>query len=383
MTPQPPAEFADIFDSETYAKSQEYTRASIWFSTVTDTFNTALTIGVILLGGFNWLDILVRSYALSPLVTGLIYFGSLGVVSSFINMPFEIYHTFVLENRFGFNTTTVTTFIGDRIKGFLLTGLLGGVLLAGVLLFFEKTGPYAWIWCWGLAVTFTLGLTYVAPSWILPLFNKFTPLEDGSLRQALEAYAAKAEFELTGIFVIDGSKRSTKGNAFFTGFGKHKRIALFDTLIKEQTPEEIVAVLAHEVGHSKLGHIKRRLAVGVIKTGIVFYFMSLFISSPELFAAFGMEHISTYAGLIFFVLLYSPISLALSIIANYVSRKHEFQADAFAAQTTTNPTAMISALKKLSTSNLSNLTPHPLTVWLDYGHPPVLERIKSLSTPLK
>ncbi len=379
MAPQPPREFADIFDAQTYEKSQTYTRATMRFASIADTFNTALAIAVILCGGFNWLDTIVRSYAFSPLMSGLVYFAVIGLFSSIFSLPFEIYHTFILENRFGFNTTTVRTFITDRIKGLLLTGLLGGILLTGVLFFFEKTGPYAWLWCWGLAVTFTLGLTYVAPSWILPLFNKFTPLEEGELRQALEEYAHKTDFTLTGIFVIDGSKRSTKGNAFFTGFGKRKRIALFDTLIKEQTPEEIVAVLAHEVGHSKRGHIKRRLAVGVIRTGVVFYLMSLFMQSPGLFAAFGMEHISIYAGLIFFVLLYTPVSLVLSVVSNYVSRKHEFEADAYASQTTGRPETMISALKKLSASNLSNLTPHPLTVWLDYGHPPVLERINALA----
>lgn len=182
---------------------------------------------------------------------------------------------------------------------------------------------------------------------------------------------------------MDGSKRSTKGNAFFTGFGKRKRIALFDTLIKEQTVEEIVAVLAHEVGHSKCGHIKKRLAVSVLKTGVVFYLMSLFLDSPGLFAAFGMDHMSTYAGLVFFVLLYSPVSLILSVAANRVSRKYEFEADKYAARTTHRPEVMASALKKLSASNLSNLTPHPLTVWLEYGHPPVLERIKALSVATK
>lgn len=383
MTPAPPDEFTDLFDADTYAKSQAYNRASMRFSSITDSCSTALTLLVILAGGFNWLDILVRSLDLPPLATGLAYIGTLGLLSSSIGLPFEIYHTFVLENRFGFNRTSVATFIADRIKGLVLTGLLGGGMLAGILYFFEKAGPHAWLWCWGLAVVFTLVLTYVAPTWILPLFNKFTPLEDGELRQGLEAYAHKADFELTGIFVMDGSKRSTKGNAFFTGFGKRKRIALFDTLIDEQTVDEIVAVLAHEVGHSKRGHIKRRLCVGILKTGVVFYLMSLFMGSSGLFAAFGMEHMSTYAGLIFFVLLYSPVSLVLSILSNYISRKHEFEADAYAAETTGSPESMISALKKLSASNLANLTPHPLTVWLDYGHPPVLERIHALARHTK
>lgn len=353
------------------------------FSTVSETFNTSLTFIFILAGGFNWFDLIVRSFDYSPIVTGLLYFGGISVASGLFSLPFEIYQTFVLENRFGFNNTTVATFISDRIKGLFLSAILGGLLLAGVLYFFEMTGSHAWLWCWGLAVTFTLTLTYVAPTWILPLFNKFTPLEEGELRTALEEYARKADFTLSGIFAMDGSKRSSKGNAFFTGFGRRKRIALFDTLIKEQTTEEIVAVLAHEIGHAKLGHIKKRLGVGIVKTGAVFYLMSLFLDSPGLFAAFGMEHQSVYTGLIFFVLLYTPVSMGLGIVSNAISRKHEFEADAFAASTTGQPEAMISALKKLSASNLSNLTPHPLAVWLDYSHPPVLARIHALDGSVK
>lgn len=383
MTSTVPGEFVDVYGEETYAASQAYARAKMTFSCVAHSISTLLTFGVILCGGFNWLDQIVRAYDFSSVVTGLLYIGLLSLASYAVSLPFEIYQTFVLENRFSFNTTSVSTFMADRVKGLLLTTFLGGGLLAGVLFFFDHAGASAWLWCWGLAVVFSFGLAYVAPTWILPLFNTFTPLEAGELRNALEAYACKADFELTGIFVMDGSKRSTKGNAFFTGFGRRKRIALFDTLIKEQTTEEIVAVLAHEVGHAKRGHIRKRLAVGVVRTGAVFFLMSLFMSSPSLFAAFGMEHVSVYAGLIFFVLLYTPVSLALSVVSNLVSRKHEFEADAFAAQTTGKPEDMISALKKLSASNLSNLTPHPLTVWLDYGHPPVLQRVHALSVMAK
>ncbi|BCS90053.1 M48 family metallopeptidase [Pseudodesulfovibrio sediminis] len=379
MKPTPPKEFQDVFDAAKYAQSQEYTRASMHFSTLTGTFNIVVIIAVILSGGFNWLDMLIRSLAFGPMATGLLYIGALGLISGVMSLPFEAYQTFVLENRFGFNTTTPGTFFLDRFKGMILTALIGGILVAGVLLFFRETGPFAWLWCWGLAVTVSLALTYVAPTWILPLFNTFSPLEEGELRTALERYADKNGFELSGIFVMDGSKRSTKGNAFFTGLGNRKRIALFDTLIKEQTTEEIVAVLAHEVGHAKLGHIRKRLITGFLKTGAVFYLMSLFLDSPGLFAAFGMEHISNYAGLTFFVLLYTPLSLALSVLSNMVSRKHEFEADAFAAHTTCDPMSMISALKKLSASNLSNLTPHPLTVCLEYSHPPVLARVRRLA----
>jgi STE24 endopeptidase len=349
------------------------------FSSLSETFNTLVLTAAILAGGFNLLDLAVRAAGYGPLVTGLAYIGALALISGIIGLPFEIYHTFVLEKRFGFNTTTPGTFVLDRIKGLVLAAIIGGALVAGILVFLDRTGPYAWLLCWGFAVLLSLGLTYVAPTWILPLFNKFTPLEDGELRTKLMAFADKAGFELTGIFVMDGSKRSTKGNAFFTGFGKRRRIALFDTLIKDMDADEIVAVLAHEVGHARLGHIKKRLATGILKAGAVFYLMSLFLDSKGLFAAFGMTHMSLYAGLVFFVLLYTPLSLALSVAANAMSRKHEFEADAFAARTTGRPEAMISALKKLSVSNLSNPTPHPLTVWLEYSHPPVLARIRALS----
>lgn len=379
MRPAPPAEFRDVFDAETYAKSQDYARASMRFSGVTDTFNTALILALILTGAFNTLDLAVRALELPPVPAGLVYIAALALASTVISLPFEAYHTFVLENRFGFNTTTAATFFLDRIKGLVLTGLLGGGLLAGVLFFFQLAGPWAWLWCWGFAVAATLVLTYVAPTWILPLFNKFTPMENGELRTAIEEYARKNGFELSGIFVMDGSRRSTKGNAFFTGLGKRRRIALFDTLIKEMTVDEIVAVLAHEVGHAKLGHIRKRLLSGIAKTGLIFWLLSLFLNSRGLFDAFGMEHLSVYAGLIFFFLLYTPISLVLSVLSNLVSRRHEFQADAYAARTTNDTgKAMIAALKKLSAQNLSNLTPHPLTVWLDYGHPPVLERVRAL-----
>jgi STE24 endopeptidase len=379
MPPAPPPEFADVFDAETYRKSREYARASMRLAAVTDTCNTVLIIFFILTGAFNQLDRAVRALELPPLATGLAYIGALALAASAIGLPFEAYRTFVHEKRFGFNTTTLRTFITDRVKAFALTVILGGPLLAAVLLFFEMAGPYAWLLCWAVAVAFSLGLTYVAPAWILPLFNSFTPLEDGPLRRALEAYARQVGFRLSGIFVMDGSRRSTKGNAFFTGFGRRKRIALFDTLIKEHDTDEIVAVLAHEVGHSKRGHIKQRLALGVIRTGVVFYLMSLFMNSPDLFAAFGMAHMSVYAGLVFFILLYTPVSLVLSIAGNAISRAHEYEADAYAARTTGTPQAMISALKKLSASTLANLTPHPLTVWLDYGHPPALRRIRALS----
>jgi STE24 endopeptidase len=381
--PTPPPEFADMLDETTYRKSRDYARASMRLDVVTETCNTALILGMILAGGFNQLDVAVRALDLPPLATGLVFIGSLALAALVLSLPFEAYRTFVHENRFGFNTTSIRTFVADRLKSLALTLILGTPLLAAVLHFLDSTGQYAWVLCWAAAVTFSLGLTYVAPTWILPLFNAFTPLEAGELRHAIEAYADAAGFRLSGIFVMDGSRRSTKANAFFSGFGRHKRIALYDTLINSQKPDEIVAVLAHEIGHSRLGHIKKRLAFGILRAGVIFYLMSLFLRSPELHAAFGMEQVSTHAGLIFFILLYTPASLALSIMANRLSRAHEFEADAFAARTTGTPEAMVSALKKLAVSTLSNLTPHPLTVWLRYSHPPVLRRIRALRAHIR
>nr|WP_239057797.1 M48 family metallopeptidase [Pseudodesulfovibrio sp. JC047] len=378
LTPSLPEEFSDVFDAEKYRQSQAYTRASMRFASWNDTYTTAIVLLFIWGGGFHLLDQAVRALDLSALSTGLVYIGALALASGILNLPFETYHTFVLEKTFGFNTTSLGTFVMDRLKGLILTGVIGGVLVAAILLFFQKTGSYGWLYCWGFAVLFSLGLTYVAPTWILPLFNTFTPLKAGELRSALEAYAESAGFELTGIFVIDGSKRSTKSNAFFTGFGKRRRIALFDTLIKEMTTDEIVAVLAHEVGHAQLGHIKKRLFTGIVKTGAVFFLMSLFLDSHPLFDAFGIKQPSIYAGLVFFMLLYTPISLVMAVISNRMSRTHEYQADAFAASSTGHPDSLISALKKLSATNLSNLTPHPFTVWLEYSHPPVIDRIKAL-----
>ena len=380
LSPQPPEEFAGELDPEKYARSQEYARANIRLDTLTGAVDTGLLIGFILLGGFNAVDLWARGPGLGEIPTGLIFMAALGLLSFILSLPFDIYHTFVLESRFGFNTTSVGTYVMDKIKGLLLAVVIGGVLLTAILWFFRATGAWAWVWCWGFATVLTLFLTYVSPTWILPLFNKFTPMEDGELRTALEEFARQADFDLTGIFVMDGSKRSTKANAFFTGLGRKKRIALFDTLIKNHTTDEIVAVLAHEVGHSKLGHIRKQLITAVAKAGIMFFIMSLFLNNEQLFAAFGMAHVSIYAGLIFFALLYTPVSTVLALAGNKLSRVFEFQADAFAARTTGRAEYMISALKRLSVDSLSNLTPHPLTVVLEYSHPPVVERIRALKT---
>lgn len=367
-----------MVDAETYRRSQDYTLARMRVESVEETISTAAVVIFLLAGGFAWADGLVRAAGFGPIGTGLCYFGLLGMLSAALGLPFSIYNTFVLEKRFGFNKTTPATFIADRIKGLVLTAIIGGPLLAGVLLFFGWAGATAWLWCWGFTTLASLAITYVAPQWILPLFNKFSPLPDGELRTMLEEYAEREGFELTGLYLMDGSKRSTKANAFFTGLGRKKRIALFDTLVERHTPEEITAVLAHEIGHSKLGHVKKMLMASILKTGLLFWLMSLFLDSKGLFAAFGVEQMSIYAGLLFFVILYTPVSLLLGIAASALSRRHEYEADAFAARTTGRPEDLVSALKRLSVDTLSNLTPHPFTVWLSYSHPPVVRRIRAL-----
>lgn len=381
LSPDLPKEFADVFDAERYAQSQAYTRESARFEVIQSTASLFILLAFWLGGGFGWLDKLARSMAGGELQAGLIFLSLLFLGQMILQLPFSIYDTFVIEEKYGFNKTTPKTFALDQIKGLLLAGALGLPLAAGILWIFGHVAN-AWLWAWGFFVTFQLFLTWLAPSLILPLFNKFTPMADGPLRQAIEAMARKCGFPLGEISVMDGSKRSTKANAFFTGFGKMKKIALYDTLVEEQTQDELVAVLAHEIGHFKLKHIVQRLAVSIIQAAVLFYLLGLVISggtfSRMLFDAFGVEIISAHVGLVLFALLFSPVSRLLGIAANAWSRKHEFEADAFAANATGHAESLVSALKKLSAKNLSNLTPHPFRVFLDHSHPPVLTRIRAL-----
>jgi STE24 endopeptidase len=311
--------------------------------------------------------------------SGLVYIGILVLARSILLLPFSIYSTFVIEELFGFNKTTVKTFIADLFKGIALGIVLGAPLLMLIFWLFDIAGAYAWLYCWGATSLFTLIIQFIAPTWIMPIFNKFTPLEEGELRKEILSFADRVRFPLQGVYVMDGSKRSSKSNAFFTGFGKFKRIALFDTLIKQHTVSELVAVLAHEIGHYKKKHIVKGIVISIAHMGVMFFLLSVFLSHRELFDAFFMEKMSVYAGLIFFGMLFAPAEFFLSLGMNILSRKHEFEADSFSSETTNRPTEMISALKKLSVDNLSNLTPHPFYVFLHHSHPPVLERIRALS----
>lgn len=372
-----PKEFEDVYDEETYQKSQEYTKVNTRFGILTSTFNLIVLLVFWFAGGFNWLDQIVRGWELGTIWTGLAYIGILILFKTILSLPFSIYSTFVIEERFGFNKTTPKTFVLDMLKGLGLSIVLGGPLLAGILAFFTFIDQYAWLYAWAAVTGFTLFVQFIAPTWIMPLFNKFEPLEDGELRQKIRDYADKVSFALEGIYVMDGSKRSSKSNAFFTGFGKNKRIALYDTLIENHTGDELVAVLAHEIGHYKKKHIIINIAVSILQTGVMLFLLSVFLNSQGLYDAFYMEQPSVYAGLIFFGMLYAPIDMILSIFMQMISRRHEFEADEYAA-TTFKKGPMVQALKKLSKDNLSNLTPHPFYVFLNYSHPPVLQRIHAI-----
>ena len=370
-----PQEFAGLFDEEAYKKSGEYLGATTHLSLITSAVDLGFLLFFWFSGGFNLLDQFLKGYGFNPIVTGVFYIVSLLLMQSLIDIPFSVYKPFVIEERFGFNKTTQSVFVTDLLKTLFLTALLGTPLLAGVLWFFETTGSLAWLWAWGGVTIVTLLLQYIAPTWIMPLFNKFVPLEEGELKSAIMQYAGTVHFPLSGVYVLDGSKRSAKANAFFTGFGKRKRIALFDTLISAHTVQELVAVLAHEIGHFKKKHIIINMVLSLLNLGALFFLLSLFMKNRLLFDAFYMKDLSVYGSLIFFSLLYTPVEWILSVFMQALSRKHEYEADAYAVSTFEQGSVLADALKKLSRNNLSNLTPHPLYVFLNYSHPPLLQRI--------
>lgn len=378
LDPELPGEFADVYDRERYARSQEYTRECTRFGVLVSGVDLLLVLAFWGLGGFPWLDETTRALGWGAIPTGLAYVGALVLARGAVHLPFEGYSTFVIEERYGFNKTTPATFVADRIKGLVLGGVIGGALLAAVLAFFSSVGESAWLWCWATVSGVSLLLQGLAPTLLLPLFYKFAPLEEGALRERLLRYAERVRFPVAGIFVIDGSRRSTKANAFFTGFGAGRRIALFDTLIEAHEPDELEGVLAHEVGHAKRRHVAKSVAISIVNTGVVFFLLSIALTHEGLFAAFGVGQPSVHAGLIFFALLYTPVDMVLSMLLQAFSRKNEYEADAYAAETTGAPESLVSALKKLSAENLANLTPHPFYVFLNHSHPPVLRRIAAL-----
>ncbi len=332
----------------------------------------------LLFGGFGLIDEWARGFGRGDILTGLLFAGVIALLGFFLGLPFSLWHTFRLEERFGFNRTTVRTWILDRVKGLLLGTILGGGIFAALIWFFQEAGGNAWWIAWLFLVTVQLILMVIAPVWLLPLFNKFTPLPEGELRQAIEAYAKKEGFQLGGIFTMDGSKRSSKANAFFTGFGRTRRIALFDTLLEKTTKEEVVAVLAHEVGHSKCSHVPKMFAISSLSSLLLFKGADFLLSFDGMYRAFQVDQASIYSGLVILGVLFGPIQEVMGVAMSALSRKHEFEADAFARKTTGSGVALSSALKKLAVENLANLNPHPLKVFLEYSHPPVTERLRAL-----
>lgn len=376
-----PEKLKGIFSSEEYVKSQSYKKVNYRFEALTSSFSFLLILLMLIFKGFalvsNWsLDI-----SENIIISSLIFFGIIGLASDILNTPFSVYDTFVIEEKFGFNKTTPKTFILDKLKGLLLTAILGGGVLSLIIFIWTKTGVYFWLWAWGLMTIISIFISLFYSSLIVPIFNKQTPLEEGELKDAISGFATKAGFKLKNIFVIDGSKRSTKANAYFTGLGHKKRIVLYDTLINDLTTNEIVAVLAHEIGHYKKRHIISSLLSGIIQTGIMFFIFSLLISNPDLSKALGVDEPKFHLGLIAFGILYSPVSFFIGIGMNIFSRRHEYQADDFAVKYGMGEN-LISGLKKLTSKNLSNLTPHPLYVFFHYSHPTLLQRINKIESSL-
>ena len=372
-----PEELDDVFDAKEYQKARAYHQRNYRFGLLKDGLSLLVILGLLVLGGFGWVDSLASSYSSNPVVQALLFFGVLYFGNSLLSIPFSYYHTFVIEEEFGFNKTTKKTFFADLLKGTLLALSLGGGLLALIIWFLEWAGDSFWWYAWGTFTVLTLFINLFYTKLIVPLFNKQTPLESGNLKIAIEHYANSVGFSLKNIFVIDGSKRSTKANAYFSGFGRQKQVTLFDTLVNDLEEEEIVAVLAHEVGHYKRKHIIINLLLSVLLTGVTLFVLSLFVNYPQLSLAIKVAAPSYHAALLAFVLLYSPISKLTSLLVNFLSRKFEFQADNYAKETL-GSAPLISSLKKLSKNNLSNLTPHPAYVFVHYSHPPLLQRIKNL-----
>jgi STE24 endopeptidase len=381
-SPELPTELSAFYDAEKYKKSilyhKEKDRLSLWAELI----SFAGIIAFLWLNGFAWLNNILEPYFSDSIpgkiVLALVYFAILSLATGIISLPLGIYNTFVIEQKYGFNTTTAKTYITDKIKGALLGIIIGGslgYLFLGLIL---KIGPDFWLLAWGLAIIITLILNMFYTSIIVPIFNKLSPLPEGELRNSIETYAQSVKFPLTNIMVINGSKRSTKANAFFSGIGKSKKIVLYDTLIEKHTNDELVSILAHELGHYKKKHIVLSMILSWLQMGFMLWLLSQFIFSEKLSQALGVPHLSIQINLIAFGILFEPISIATGILMNILSRKNEYEADAYAVETA-NPQSFVSALIRLSTDNLSNLKPHPAYVFFHFSHPTLLQRINAIN----
>ncbi len=372
-----PQELEDVYPDDEYKKSMDYKKANHKFGLISSLFSLVLTLVFFFVGGFQKVNDFASTFSNNAIVVGLIFFGIIMIGSDIITTPFGYYKNFVIEEKFGFNKMSVPTFFGDKIKGWLMMAVVGGGILALIIWFYGVAGPKFWLYAWALVAVFSLLMNMFYAKLIVPLFNKQTPLEEGSLRDKIEAYGNKVGFKLDKIFVIDGSKRSTKANAYFSGFGSEKRVTLFDTLINDLEEDEIVAVFAHEVGHYKRKHIIFNLVASVLLTGFTLWLLSLFVSSPNLSSALGVAKPTFHIGLIAFGILYTPISEITGLLMNLMSRKFEYQADDYAKETF-GPEALVQSLKKLSKNSLSNLTPHPAYEFYHYSHPSLIKRIRNL-----
>lgn len=377
-SPVMPKEAEGIYDEERYAKWLAYDKANGRLGMVSSSVSILMSLALLIFGVFGWLDTYLQQWVEQPVALGLIYFGVLGLGSSMVSLPFSIYSTFVIEERFGFNKTTVKTFLLDMLKGAALGLVIGAPLGALIIWLYCALGDYFWLAAWAVMSGFSIFMTMFAATWIMPLFNKFTPLEEGELRTAIEAYCDQVGFKLNRLFVMDGSKRSAKSNAFFSGLGPKKTIALYDTLIEQMETEEIVAVLAHEIGHYKKQHTRQSLVLSVLQSGLMLFLLGLFVRIPAFSMALGAAEGSFHVGIIAFGIIFSPISTVIGIAMNALSRKNEFEADAY-ARDTYDGQPLASGLKKLTAENLGNLKPHPWYVFVHYSHPPVLKRLGRLS----
>ncbi|WP_462251468.1 M48 family metallopeptidase [Ekhidna sp.] len=372
-----PQELEGTYNQEKYAKSQAYNEEVSRFGNFSATFSFVLLVLAIYNGWFGALDHWIRTFSPFSLVSPLIFFGILYVISDVINTPFSIFRNFVIEAKYGFNKMTVKTYILDKIKGYILTAIIGGLLLAVLIYFVNAIGSDFWYYFWAVMTAFVLFANLFYTSLILPLFNKLKPLEEGELKSSIQAYCDKVKFPLKNIFIMDGSKRSSKGNAFFSGLGKRKKVVLFDTLVEKHSIQELTAVFAHEVGHYKKKHIIFSTIFSIGLMGFMLFLFSKMAYNAELSWAMGGQTSALHLNLLAFGILYSPISIALGIIGNIMSRKNEFEADAYAKETY-DATPLITGLKKMSSDHLSNLTPHPAFVFVHYSHPPLKERVRAL-----
>ncbi|MFH0865125.1 MAG: M48 family metallopeptidase, partial [Bacteroidota bacterium] len=366
-----------IYDAEKYSRSQDYEKTKHRFGLISSSLSFIAMMCMLFFNGFAFADNIARSYSENTIFIALLFFGMIGIASDILSLPFQLYAQFVIEKKFGFNKMTYRTFILDKIKSYFLAVIIGGGLMALIIFVFENTGEYFWLLAWAIVTAFMIFMSMFYSSLIVPLFNKQKPLEEGELKNSINNFAAKAGFKLANIYVIDGSKRSTKANAYFSGLGAKKRIVLFDTLIQNHTTEELVAVLAHEIGHYKKKHTLKGMLMSVVQTGILLYIMGQFIGNPVLSEALGAGQGSFHMGILAFGMLYGPISLILGLLMNAISRRYEYQADRFAAEKY-NAKALKDALIKLSVNHLSNLRPHPVYVMFHYSHPPLLRRLKAL-----